>query len=213
MRYSLDDTYPPQARGKAIDLRLKSPCNGKRVGTADSFHSAGTQKSREASTPYRTLERQGNLLAPHLERHGKTAAHTDPRRKGPDVWPPRVKVGAEERSPSAPRLGPSIVNELGEEAPRVEAGEPHPLSLSFPERASCHSKTSSSRIPRVSGRAETASSLVPPVSRLFPSLPMTGGVHRTAFPASRVPRRMARGSFPTWRAIRRGGNEARRPSV
>jgi hypothetical protein len=34
-------------------------------------------------------------------------------------------VGAEERSPSAPLLGPSIVKERGGEAPRGEAGEPH----------------------------------------------------------------------------------------
>jgi hypothetical protein len=34
-------------------------------------------------------------------------------------------VGAGERSPSALRLEPSIVKERGEEAPRVEAGEPH----------------------------------------------------------------------------------------
>ena len=34
-------------------------------------------------------------------------------------------MGAEERSPSAPLLGPSIVKEPGSEAPRVEAGEPH----------------------------------------------------------------------------------------
>ena len=41
------------------------------------------------------------------------------------MWPPREKVGAEERSPSTPLLGPSIVKEREGEAPRVEAGEPH----------------------------------------------------------------------------------------
>jgi hypothetical protein len=56
---------------------------------------------------------------------GGAAAHTGPGREGPEVWPPRKKVGAEERSPSAPLLGPSIVKEPGGEAPRVEAGEPH----------------------------------------------------------------------------------------
>ena len=69
-------------------------------------------------------ERQGDLQPPDLEGHGGAAAHTGPGRKGPDAWPPRDKVGAEERSPSAPLLGPSIVNERGGEAPRVQAGEP-----------------------------------------------------------------------------------------
>jgi hypothetical protein len=41
-------------------------------------------------------------------------------------------VGAGERSPSALRLEPSIVKEQGDEAPRVEAGEPHsPVLLPF----------------------------------------------------------------------------------
>jgi hypothetical protein len=57
-----------------------------------------------------------------------TAAHTGPGRRGPEAWPPRKKAGAEERSPSAPLLGPSIVKEPGGEAPRIEAGEPHPPS-------------------------------------------------------------------------------------
>ena len=57
------------------------------------------------------------------------AAHTGPGRRGPEAWPPRYKVGAEERSPSAPLLGPSIVRERGGEAPRVKAGEPHSPGL------------------------------------------------------------------------------------
>jgi hypothetical protein len=42
-------------------------------------------------------------------------------------------------TPSAPRLGPSIVNERGDEAPRIEAGAPHsPVSLlSGGDFASC----------------------------------------------------------------------------
>src|SRR3954451_11583622 len=40
-----------------------------------------------------------------------------------------TKVGAGERSPSAPLLGPSIVKERGGEAPRDEPGEPHSPGL------------------------------------------------------------------------------------
>src|SRR3954469_5054336 len=76
--------------------------------------------------------RQGDLQNPELEGHGRAAAHSGPGRVGPDVWPPRSKVGAEERSPSAPLLGPSIVKERGDEAPRDKAGEPHsPVLLPF----------------------------------------------------------------------------------
>src|SRR3954469_23054600 len=76
--------------------------------------------------------RQGDLQNPELEGHGRAAAHSGPGRVGPDVWPPRSKVGAEERSPSAPLLGPSIVKELGDEAPCDKAGEPHsPVLLPF----------------------------------------------------------------------------------
>jgi hypothetical protein len=60
---------------------------------------------------------------------GGAAAHTGPGREGPEAWPPRKKVGAGERSPSASRLGPSIVKERGGEAPRIEPGEPHSPGL------------------------------------------------------------------------------------
>src|SRR4051812_22341574 len=56
-------------------------------------------------------------------------ARTGPGREGPEARPPRRKVGAGERSPSAPRLGPSIVKERGGEAPRDEPGEPHSPGL------------------------------------------------------------------------------------
>jgi hypothetical protein len=64
----------------------------------------------------------------------RAAAHTGPGRKRPEAWPPRKKVGAGERCPSAPRLEPSIVKERGGEAPRDRAGEPHsPVPLPFGE--------------------------------------------------------------------------------
>src|SRR3954463_718938 len=79
----------------------------------------------------RTTPRRGAVGAGGWERMKWRGggARNGPGREGPEAWPPRRKVGAEERSPSAPRLGPSIVNERGDEAPRVEPGEPHSPDL------------------------------------------------------------------------------------
>jgi hypothetical protein len=97
------------------------------------------------------------------------AAHTGPGRKGPEAWPPRKKVGAEERSPSAPLLEPSIVKEPGGEAPRFEAGEPHsPVPLPSGGDFAAFNEPFAP-LPRVSKRAKATSRLVPCPQRPFSS--------------------------------------------
>src|SRR5947208_6499643 len=79
----------------------------------------------------RTTPRRGAVGAVGWERMKWRGggARNGPGREGPEARPPRYKVGAGERSPCAPRLGPSIVKERGGEAPRDEPGEPHSPGL------------------------------------------------------------------------------------
>jgi hypothetical protein len=66
-----------------------------------------------------------------------------------------IKVGAEERSPSAPRLGPSIVKELGGKAPRGKAGEPHsPVPLPSGGDFAAFNEPCQPRSPRLEARQD-----------------------------------------------------------
>jgi hypothetical protein len=103
------------------ELRVASP-PAVEVDELGSHGPAPSKTSRLSSHCLDFYESEGSSI--YREGDGGTAAHTGPQRKGPEAWPPRKKVGAGERSPSAPRLGPSIVKERGGETPRDEPGEP-----------------------------------------------------------------------------------------
>ena len=66
-------------------------------------------------------------------RIGGSAARPGPASRRSEARPPRYKAGAVERSPSAPRLKPSIVNEQEDEAPRVKHSAPHSPDLASSE--------------------------------------------------------------------------------
>ena len=114
------DVRGGQAAAKAVSVsrpeRLRSPTSG-----------SGSFVDLPTGPLGRRARRRGALARGKQWQGG--GARTGPGREGPEARPPRRKVGAEERSPSAPLLGPSIVKERGGEAPRDEPGEPHSPGL------------------------------------------------------------------------------------
>jgi hypothetical protein len=75
--------------------------------------------------PLRERDRQGGLQDPGLAGDCGAAAHTGPGRKGTRSVAAAIQGGSRRAVPVRSRLEPSIVNEPGGEAPRVEPGEPH----------------------------------------------------------------------------------------
>jgi hypothetical protein len=131
-----------------------------------------------------------------LRGHGGAAAHTGPGRKGPDVWPPRIKVGAEERSPSAPLLRHQLSKNAGARRRAARPASLFPPSPSHPEGTLPSSTSSSSRFPRVSSLTKTSSSLLLCSQRAFPSYPDDAKRPPDRVPRSSLPARDRERSFP-----------------